>query len=77
MPNRAEILILHTIYILPKLLTTCLIQFCFITHPNSIISDFSSNKRQASNKRHTFGYPHRNKRLPLSNKHLTSKCGDY
>ena len=32
----------------------------------------SSNKRRASNKRHTFGYAHRNKRLP-SNKRRTSK----
>ena len=37
------------------------------------LSRISSNKRRASNKRRTFGYPHWNKRLPLiSASHLVS-----
>ena len=36
----------------------------------------SSNKRRVSNKRHTFGYPRWNKRLP-SNERCTPKCGAY
>ena len=37
MPNCAKIPILHTIFILPKLLTTSEIQFCHYTTNNSFI----------------------------------------
>ena len=45
MPNCVEIPILHTIYMIPKLLTTWLTQFCAITHPNSFIFNLTYTTR--------------------------------